>query len=363
MTILKVTLVITVLAVALYFNGGKELLFVLTDANGGNAPFPSEMYNCPKADFDAFRAKVIETPRVEVDSVEDCLRFGESMNHPLICRLKAGTTPKETVMAAILSDKNEYAMTCHDDGDAHYITANHKVNSTLEKIVETPGPCAAGFIYGDDHQALLQSVMPTMAKRFSPETVVEDITKSNDNAILFGTSFASNFPENRISTGSHAANTISMAYQLVGTKKWILHHQDESTSLTYIYKAAWTSLPSCVETFLTSLKRPFVATTGPGDILYFPFSWQHMVYTEGGPSVMTNIRKIMMPSMKRMMSRLSFSSLVKVVGDRVLNYTPTGNPREGLLDGVTTYMTRVRRDTPDAEKENVKGFLTFFESL
>lgn len=305
---------------------------------------------------------MIDTPRVEVDSVEDCLRFGESMDHPLICRLKAGTTPKETVMAAILSDKNEYPMTCHEHGDAHYITSNTKVNSTLEDIIKTPSPCAAGFIYGDDHQALLQSVMPSMVDKFNPETVRAEIAKTESKQILMGTSFASNFPANRISTGSHGALAVSMAYQLVGTKKWILHSHEDS-SLKYVFRTSWSSLPTCAETFLTGVNRPFVATTGPGDILFFPFAWQHMVYTEAGPSVMTNIRKIMLPSFSRLLKRFSFASIFKVLGDRVLNYSPTGNPREGLADGVTTYMTRVWAETPAAEKENVKGFVTFFESL
>ena len=363
MGIVKIALVFTALAVVLYFNGGKELLFVFSDANDGNAPFPPEMNNCPKADFEAFRRKSIDAPRVVVDSVEDCLRYGEKMNHPLVCKLKAGSSSEESVMAAILSDTNEYAMTCHNESAAHYLTANYKVNSTLKAIVDTPSPCAAGFIYGDDHQALLQSVIPTMAKRFSPETVIEDISNQESDKILFGTSFASNFPENRISTGSHAALVVSMAYQLVGTKKWILHDHDDSKHLTYVYKGAWSSLPSCSETFLTSLNSPWTATTNPGDILFFPFNWQHMVYTEAGPSVMTNIRKITIPSPRKMLARFSFPSLVKVMGERLTTLSATGNPREGLADGLTTYATRVREETPAAEKENVRGFVTFFESI
>lgn len=46
--IVKVALACVVLAVALYYNGGKELMFVLSGADNGNAPFPPEMRNCPK---------------------------------------------------------------------------------------------------------------------------------------------------------------------------------------------------------------------------------------------------------------------------------------------------------------------------
>ena len=180
---------------------------------------------------------------------------------------------------------------------------------------------------------------------------------------MFGTSFASNFPRNRVSSGSHSAIVVSMAYQLVGTKKWILHSQAEST-LDYVIKTSWIMLPNCVQNYLEGMKRPFVAVTNPGDILFFPLMWQHLVYTDAGPSVMTNIRKVSKFSPKYLLSRYPFHTVFQLVMSRLLPQgDATSNPREGLTDGFVNWASKVDENTPAAEKENGQAFVRYMESL
>jgi hypothetical protein len=353
-----VNIVVCILAIIAVFVGyilndsWRMMYFSATGADNGKMPLV-DMSKCPAVDMEAFGRRVFTTPAVEVDTIEECLRHGENMNQPLICRLPGTGSNEQKIIDAIFADDSTYEMVCRDEGDFHYNTHWRKMNATIADVASNPSPCSAGFIYGDKHQALLQSVMPTMHNSFEPATVKQQFDNLKKDSFLAGTSFASNFENHRISTGSHAAMVTSMAYQLAGTKKWILHDMEESTS-DYIYQNSWRLFPTCLESFLTGLKRPYVAVTRPGDILFFPYAWEHLVFTDPGPNVMTNIRKVSKTSPLSLYGRFSLKNIAKVIFHHAIATDITGNPRVGADNAIMRWSQKVRDNSPELEKENVR---------
>ena len=331
----KIILATIVAFVAFVLHDSWRMIYVAkTGAEEGKMAITDDLINCPVVNFEEFNARAFKTPTIEVETIEECLRHGENMNQPLICRLAGVVADNEArIIDAIFADNTTYEMICRDSGDFHYVTMHRKINSTIAEVASNPGPCSAGFIYGDTHQALLQSVMPTMHNKFNPSTVGNDFKELKRDNFLAGTSFASNFENAVISTGSHAAMVTSMAYQLAGTKKWILHDIEESKS-DYFYRSSWAMYPTCLSSFLGGMSRPYIATTGPGDILFFPFAWQHMVFSEAGYNVMTNIRKVQKPNVPYLLSRFSLKNMAKIlVYEKFFKSALTANPRQGAHEG------------------------------
>ena len=361
-SIFLVLFVILVAYGGFYLKDSFEMIyFTVSSADNGNRPI-KDMSHCGVADLDDFDRRAFKTPTLEVDSIEECLRHGEEMNQPLVCRLPGTGNNEQKIIDAIFADTSTYEMVCRDGGDFHYPTHHRKINATIAEVSSSPSPCSAGFIYGDKHQALLQSVMPTMHNKFNPATVDDEFAALNQKSFLAGTSFASNFEEHRISTGSHAAMVTSMAYQLAGTKKWILHDVEESSS-SYYYKSGWVLYPTCLADFLKGLKRPFTAVTGPGDILFFPYAWQHLVFTDPGANVMTNIRKVSRPGIPYLLTRFSIKSMVKVIAHTIVASDITGNPREGANEGALIWSQKVREAAPLQEQLNVKKLVEYLTGL
>ncbi len=102
--------------------------------------------------------------------------------------------------------------------------------------------------------------------------------------------FISNLKEPMITAGIHAnPMTSSMAIQFSGKKTWLFFD-----SKTYLDKMG--AIPSAP--ILLPRKAPagpyklYVYNSLPGDILFFPESYAHIVYTYEGPNVMVNYRKM-----------------------------------------------------------------------
>lgn len=362
-SVLKLIFAAIVALVAYVANDCWKMLYLTqTSAEQSNMALV-DLSKCPAVDMATFKARAFKTPTIEVATIEECLRHGENMNQPLICRLNGASAANEQkIIDAIFADDSTYEMVCRDNGDFHYPTHHRKINATIAEVAAVPSPCSAGFIYGDKHQALLQSVMPTMHNKFNPATMKDEFKLTGKSSFLAGTSFASNFEEKRISTGSHAAMVTSMAYQLAGTKKWLLHNHEESTS-EYFYQSGWGLYPTCLSSFLSGIKTPYTAVTGPGDILFFPFAWQHLVFTEPGPNVMTNIRKVAKPQLSFLFNRFSLSSMVKIILFDITKKDITGNPRQGADNLIFAWTQKMRDVAPVLEQENIKKLITYLGDL
>ena len=349
-------LLVTALATVAVFcsNVLNTLTFVFTDAKGGHLSIES-LDSCPNFNIGAFKDKTIDVPRMNVTTIAKCMQSGEAMGHPVICQLgETANISQNAVTAAIMADQTTYELTCRDGGDVHYITPAYRKPGKLADIVTSNASyCIAGFIYGGVHQKMLREEIPQLTEEFSPAGKV-------DKEAWFTTSFVSNFPEDAISTGSHAALVDSLAYQLEGTKVWLLHHMDESSS-RYFYVGSWRMFPNCLETFLSGLKKPYVAVTNPGDILYFPGSYQHMVFTKEGPNVMTNIRRRNAFPLLRAYQTLSVEHFTNVVlfslYQRFFLQKYTGNPREDSgYAGIDAWVNRHKNSASADEVQNVQDF-------
>ncbi len=108
----------------------------------------------------------------------------------------------------------------------------------------------------------------------------------------FEHAFISNLVSDQMTAAFHANPiTDSMAVQLVGKKTWLFLPSD-----TYLRHMKSTFAGSAL---LPKRAPPpgshpevYVITTQPGDVLFFPESWGHAVYTYEGPNLLMNYRKV-----------------------------------------------------------------------
>jgi hypothetical protein len=352
------------IAIAIYLSSGtvKLILFSVTDGLYGN--WPDIQLNCGKADFDAFFKRLVPTPTYKVNSFEECFEVGEKMKHPLICQLNSEISKPEAVLEAIKKDNTTYDLICRDKGDFHWCRPSEKKPGTILSVIEKPSWCGAGFIYGKEHQEIMAHVIPGLNETFNEEEMVATLKGKNKEKMTnveaelhFTTSFVSNYPEPAISTGTHAAMIISLAFQLAGQKIWIMHNREESNS-EYYFRTSWRTFPNCLSDWLVSLKKPWIATTNPGDVLYFPMAYEHFVYSDKGVNLMTNIRKAFKPSPQYVRDWFGFLSIVKIFADSVLiKGMNRGNPRDAARElGLKTVLNKVVDSTSSEEVSQIKAF-------
>lgn len=343
------------------YNIGDLVQFALTKAKNGEWPVP-DTSKCPVPDFDAFSSKLLQTPRITVKTLDDCFKNGEAMNHPLVCRLEdAGEINSEAIVDAILSDDTIYKTVCREEGDYHYVIGHTEKNQTLAEVVNSPSGCGAGFIYGGKHTTLLHNALPVLDEKFETDDI-KNLLKEKGSPLLFGTSFISNFKNNRISTGSHSAMVVSMALQLVGKKKWIMHSFNESKN-KYWYGTIWVLFPNCVADFLKNLEKPYYVETEPGDVLYFPIAYQHLVYTEEGTNLMLNIRTVRIPTIADLVQRLPLKAIATMIAVILLSGpVKASNPRiAGDYQSVEKFYDRCRDSVDPKEHVNIRNFVKFIE--
>jgi hypothetical protein len=350
------------LAIFVYFNMStlKLILFSVTDAMHGS--WPEINLTCPKDNTEAFNGffnRLIPTPTIQVKSFDECFEIGEKTKNPLICRLSAEISKPDRVIEAIKGDNTTYDLLCREGGDFHWVRpADGKQQGTLLSMLEKPSWCGAGFIYGDKHEEILAEVIHGLNKTFDPALMVKQLKGGHGSGegIKFATSFISNLPEPAITTGTHAAMIISLVFQLTGQKIWILHNREES-SAEYYFDVSWRTYPLCLGDWLKALRRPWVAVTNPGDLLYFPLAYEHLVFTDQGVNLMTNIRKIFKPSREYARERFSFKNLMKIAAHSTLKSGASrGNPRDGvdLESGIQKILKKVVQSTSDNERQEIK---------
>jgi hypothetical protein len=115
---------------------------------------------------------------------------------------------------------------------------------------------------------------------------------SPKGAKSFEHAFISNLKEPMITATFHANPiTDSMAIQYEGRKTWLFLPPTTYLSLMRSTFAGSTILPKQAPAPNT---RPdvHIYTSEPGDVLFFPESWGHAVYTYKGPNVMFNFRNL-----------------------------------------------------------------------
>ena len=109
---------------------------------------------------------------------------------------------------------------------------------------------------------------------------------------VFEHAFISNLISDQITAGFHANPiTDSMAVQLVGKKTWLFLPSDTYLRLMRSTFAGSALLPKQAPP-LGSHPEVYVITTQPGDVMFFPESWGHAVYTYEGPNLLMNYRKV-----------------------------------------------------------------------
>ena len=122
-----------------------------------------------------------------------------------------------------------------------------------------------------------------------PDNVVKTLIHGSD----FGSMFMSNYKEYQLTAPAHAAPFKSLSTQITQAKKWVFF--DPFISKDYLpvdQKALVTVVQSMAQDHEETLKKipRYEVVTGPGDGLYFPEWWIHVVYTEPGVNTMTSWR-------------------------------------------------------------------------
>jgi hypothetical protein len=358
-----ISILVVLLAVFVYMNMStwKLILFAVTDGFNGKWP-EIHLEHCGKADFDMFFKKLVPTPTYVVESIEECFNVGEKMAHPLICRLDKEVSHPELVIEAIKADNTTYDLICREGGDVHWLRPNDVVQGTIPQMLngEINKWCMAGFIYGPEHQALLHKVIPGLNETFDAEELTRVLKNppkdKQDLEVKVTTSFVSDFPEAMISSGSHAAMAVSGAFQLFGTKIWIMHNMEESDG-EYWFRTSWRYFPVCLSDWFKQIKKPWVAVTNPGDILYFPMAYQHFVFTPKGLNFMTNIRKAFKPSGAYIRERFNWKQLAKIAADKIIiKGFQRGNPRDSAaeLGAKAVLRATAEKFTTAEEKAQIK---------
>ena len=108
----------------------------------------------------------------------------------------------------------------------------------------------------------------------------------------FEHAFISNLEKDTITAAIHAnPMTDSMGLQLVGKKSWLFWPSDTYLTLMKSTFAGSALFPKQAPPPGSS-PDVYVYTSEPGDILFFPESWGHSVYTYEGPNLLVNFRKV-----------------------------------------------------------------------
>ena len=107
----------------------------------------------------------------------------------------------------------------------------------------------------------------------------------------FEHSFITNLEEGAITAGLHANPlTHSMAVQFVGRKTWLFV---PATTFVDLLRGTFAG-SQLIKNSVPKGKQGevYVYTSQPGDVIFFPESWGHSVYTYPGPNLMLNFRSL-----------------------------------------------------------------------
>lgn len=281
---------------------------------------PSSVVNCPVMKPEDLTDKLVRVPTIKVSSHEECIAHGRALGKALLCT--GIPLDVESAANSLAADPTPYQVQCYDDKALKSTTIFSPPtlnNMTLAEVLANPS-CYAGFIYGDTHQQQLAEIFPHM-DALGPHS------KDVGDDFHFGTSFMSNFTKPTLSAPDHAALVESVVYQLVGKKVFMVYDRLETSTNSYYWNGGTFQVyPMCGRDFFHNIKNIWVTTVEAGQYLYFPFTWNHIVYTDEGTNVMTNVR---FTSKSTIRTQLSLDNLLGVIGRRLLKpfKLAQGSPR------------------------------------
>jgi len=293
---------------------------------------PSGRVSCPTIDADYFRSKSIRTPTMEVRDYSECLEQGARMGHPLICRGIA--IPQEKIVNAIVNDPKKYEYFCYDKICSKSIVLNCREVSkigdsnadpsmlmTLKEVMETKGKnCYAGPIIDNSQNERLRDIFEHLDDNIPSFQDNKEQTRKVEQggSLNFPTSFVGSFERGNIYTSDHAANVDSMVYQVKGRKVFLMYDHVETKHWT-LYSKILHPWPECTADYLKDHKAMWIAPLQPGDYLYFPPYWSHIVYSDKGVNIMTNIRKV---TMNRVLYGGTYANAAGVIATAAMGKEP-----------------------------------------
>jgi len=127
------------------------------------------------------------------------------------------------------------------------------------------------------------------------ETVLsKEVVDVITTGVNFGSMFLSNYAERLRTATAHAAPIKSLATQMTKTKTWDFINPKVAKEYSAVYEKSGVTLLGMMSQNQTKVleKIPhYQVTTHPGEGLYFPEFWIHIVTSDGGMNLMTNWRQ------------------------------------------------------------------------
>jgi len=165
------------------------------------------------------------------------------------------------------------------------------------------------------------------------EAVMPQEMKDVGAKVRRDTNFVSNFSEPVVTAVAHAAIlSKSWSLQCLGEKRWLLVDAASNDALRAIPMPSLIPGKFSERYFFTDPDiKLHTVVMRPGDLMYFPPSWMHVVETRPGPNIMLNLRQMAMYDSFRLNFWHSTFAMIIRVTDLVRtslhnsadHYTPT----------------------------------------
>jgi len=303
--------------------------------------------NIPKAQFEAVRQTLI--PIQSVHSIEE---MAKDWDLPYIirgavpnCRQILKDTPGGPENTATF-----FESTIRDHGTCARVGVDYTGESEEIPIQD--------FIDGTAEIVNKYSSFRSFLTTEQIEAVMPDVMRDVEGMkIKRDTNFVSNFTHDVITATMHAAILIkSWSLQCEGTKRWLLWDAAGNDALKAI------TMPSLIpgklserHVFMSGIKI-YTGVMGPGDLMYFPPSWMHVVETAAGPNIMINLRQLAMKDSFRLnpihtafaLIIRAFDTIKETMEKAGDHFSPIDS-RNGLEHRVKTYWRSVFQDKPESE--------------
>jgi len=235
-------------------------------------------------------ATPLELPKIPFNLIEDCGRESFNMPFPYTFKWSEESISEEDLVRKFLAKNKTVAYRPAADLRANPNTPFTMMIAKLEKMhqgsFEEAWPCISKgkcTLYFDN----------TWVKEDYESIMPDNVVKTLIEGSSFGSMFMSSYKNDHITAAAHSAPQKSLATQITKSKKWIFidpmiakeyHAVDENEFVSVLH-----SMSQDHDKVLKSTPR-YEVITGPGDGVYFPEFWFHIVFTEGGLNTMTNWR-------------------------------------------------------------------------
>lgn len=132
-------------------------------------------------------------------------------------------------------------------------------------------------------------------KREDYESVMsKDVVDTLTKGVNFGSMFLSHYAKRMVTAAAHAAPFKSLATQMTKTKTWDFINPKVARKYNQVFEEAGVTLLGMMsqnQTKVLEMIPHYQVTTHPGEGLYFPEFWIHIVTSDGGMNLMTNWRQ------------------------------------------------------------------------